>query len=215
MKKIVLILVALMLVATMVSAQNEGDLGLVYRFDPAPQVWANTSLLGPSFNYQNVQGLGMIYHFSDQFAIYPTLLIGFVKATTEFEPNGGDTVDVEEESLLVFGVEVDVPIYLKRVDNVSVFLAPGLRLVSSVNDYEDKQNSANDETVRLLEFGGSVKLGGQVTFNRFAVFSSYGLRFDYGRITIEENGGDIISKGPAFGTTQMSIGLIYYVGDDA
>ena len=205
MKRIALILVALMLVATMVSAQNEGDLGLVYRFDPAPM----------NVTGANIQGLGMIYHFSDQVAIYPTLLIGFVKTTKEIEPDAGDTVDVAEDSLLVFGAEVDVPIYLKRVDNVSVFLAPGLRLVGSVNDYEDKQDSTNDETVRLFEFGGSVKLGGQVTFNRFAVFSSYGLRFDYGKLTTEVDGGDIIDKGPVFGTTQMSIGLIYYVGDDA
>ena len=215
MKKSAMLLLVLLFTTGAAIGQSAEDFGIVYRFDPAPQVWANVDLLGPSFNYQNVQGLGVIYHFSDQVAIYPTLLFGFVKATTEFEPDAGNTVDLEEESLLVFGIEVDVPIYLKQVDNVSVFVAPGLRVVTSVNDYQDKQNSANDEVARVSEFGGSVKLGGQVTFNRFAVFSSYGLRFDFARITIEQDGGDAIASGPGFGTTQMSIGLIYYVGGDS
>lgn len=217
MKKTVLILLALMLAGTMVSAQSAGDFGLVYRFDPAPQVWPNLANpeIKPAYNIQNAQGLGIIYHFTDQVAIYPTLIFGAVSTSMEREPDVGDSVDLYEQSFILFGLEIDLPIYLKRVDNVSVFFAPGLRIASGVDDFEDKTNTDPDVVTKLFEFGGSVKFGAQATFNRFAVFSSYGLRFDFVKLTKEYENFDDVGKGPAFGTTQLSIGLIYYVGGDS
>ncbi len=224
MKKLLVFLVVLVLAGTAAWAQNEGDFGLVYQFSPGPQTWVNTnnSELDPTFNYESSQKIGMIYHFTDQVAIMPMLLVGYVKTEAEAEPDNGDKIDWEEESLLYLGMEVDVPIYLKRLDNVAVFLAPGLRIASANNDLEiTRRDPSTQVTTKLTEIGGRLTLGSQATFGRFGVLASWGLRFDHVKLTQEtqdapdpDDDGELIAKGPAFGTTQLSIGLVYYIGGE-
>ena len=196
-------------------AQEAKDFGLVYKFNPGPSLWISENTTGNTmFNIDKFQGLGIIYHFSDKIALQSNLIFGFVKFSTVYEPDEGSNIDLEEESILVLGIEANLPFYVKKIENVSLFLSPGITLSTAVNNWEDITDEYQDMKYKYFDIGGLFNIGGQATFGRFAVFSSWGIGFQYVSLKLEYEDNDTVwITGPAFSTNQLSVGLIYYVGN--
>lgn len=214
MKKVLSIVILTVIGLSGLPAQSAGDYGLIYSFHPTPPnrwITVGSQPNVPEIDPTNLHSIGAVYYATDTVALQPSLIFGRIKASTSVNPDTGDSVDIREDKLFVLGLEMAVPVVLHTVENISLFVAPAPRFLRATYSYTDEQNSTNDEKWIFAEFGVAVKVGAQVTFGRFGVFSSWGLRADYINLKREYDDRDVTTKGPAFGTSQAQIGLVYYI----
>jgi hypothetical protein len=221
MKYFTILSLLLFCVVGTVVAQDTGSFGLVYKFEPVPQLSAKVDdFLPTTFTTDVSQGIGVHYQASETAAVQSMLLFGTGTYTDEF--GAEDVAEWETEATITtFGIEVLVPWYFHTNGDVSVFLAPTVRY--SVFSYEDEFDSEGywdtEYTISYHETNASLQFGGQANFGNFAVFSSYGIGVNFIGITVEtepsepdqELDTDRTVTGAGLTTSQLSIGLIYFV----
>ena len=151
MKRMSLVVVLLVAVGLAASAQAGGDLGLLYKFDVAPSAWLSPNW--STFTIPSFHGVGVIYHVTDRLALMPTVFFGWGKL--DYESGGSKTYD---ETLMAAGVEIDVPLYIKKSNNIRVFLAPGLRGVVGFFDYENLLDATDYEQTVYREVGARLNI---------------------------------------------------------
>jgi len=208
-------------VAGTVCAQDAGRFGLVYKFEPVPQLSATVDdFLPTTFTTDVSQGLGVHYQASESAAIQTVVLFGTGTFRDEFEAE--DVAEWETEARIsTFGIEVLVPWYFHTNDEVSVFLAPTVRY--SMFSYEDEFDAEGywdtEYAITYHETNASVQVGGQANFGNFAVYSSYGIGVNFIGVDVstepsepdQELETNTTVTGAGVTTSQLSIGLIYFV----
>ena len=203
MKTGIIVLLTLVIGAPMAFSQNVGDIGMVFKFSPA-----------------SIQGIGAHYQVTEEIGLQPSLVFSRSSFTLEEESDDGAKSETDE-TLSSFGIEVLVPYYLHRIDNISVFAAPGLRYLRTTYDSEFDSNIfwdyERDNTIN--EFSLILNLGAQANFGRFAVFSSWGLQVFFLNSTQEASPSvsgaaedfEVTTSGSGFSLSQLSIGTIFTV----
>ena len=215
MKKTVL---ALALVATTGAFANVkgGKFGMDFSFAGSLGLWTtgtNGNAGLPTFN--GMPTVGFRYHITDMIAVAPS--VGFVMAngTNNTNNTAAAAVKSTEESLTAWGIGLEIPLYLLKLNALDFYVAPGV-------GYTPVSTTTKTTTV------GGVTTEGKETAAYFSVFAAIGLQIPineqlhaFGKTTIgyatgttnpdtNANPADVDDKSTYFGLQSFAVGAIFY-----
>lgn len=199
MKRALILLIGMLVVTAGLSGQSAGEAGGIYELTASPRVWLPLDSVQQDFALQSLQKAGWMFHLSDTLAIQPSFFAGL--AIQENDSGG-------QRSMFASGIEVDVPLYTNHARNVSFFFAPGVRWLSAISI--SAPNAENFSGTNYTELGIRLKGGAQARFGNLAILSTGGVRIDYISTATGSDPNTVRNQGAGIGTTQFTIGLIYY-----
>jgi len=213
MKKII-IASALMLAATTSSfgAVKAGKFGMDFSFAGSLGLWTtsnNGAANMPTFN--GMPTVGFRYHITDMIAIAPSLGFASVSGTNN-NVNGNKT----ENSGSQWGLGLEIPIYLLKLNALDFYVAPGVGYTS--------QSSTSKTTFA----SGATPTESESTGSFLSLFAAIGLQIPindqlhaFGKTTIgyasgttnpdkKSNPSDVDDKSSYFGVQSFAVGAIFY-----
>ena len=212
MKKII-IASAMMLAATTSSfgAVKAGKFGMDFSYAGSLGLWTtgNNGNAGlPTFN--GTPSVGFRYHVTDMIAIAPS--VGFVTASgTNNNVSGAKT----ETSTTVWGVGLEIPLYLAKFTALDFYVAPGVGFTPT-------------STTTKTTTAGGVVTEGNSTGSFLSIYAAIGLQIPindqlhvFGKTTIGYASGttnpdtksvpaDVDDKSTYFGLQSWAVGAIFY-----
>ena len=212
MKKILLAsLLALAATTSSFGAVKDGKFGIDFSFAGSLGLWTganNGQASAPTFN--GMPAVGLRYHITDMIAVAPSL--GFYTASgTDNNINGSK----RETSLTAWGLGLEVPIYLLKLNALDFYVAPGMGYASSSST--EKNTTA-----------AGVVTEGTKTGNHLSLFAAIGLQIPindqlhaFGKTTIgyasattnpsnSFTNNDVDDKSTYFGLQSWAVGAIFY-----
>lgn len=202
MKKYFSVFITFIFLTPMAFGQNAGELGLVFKFNPS-----------------DTGAVGVHYQVTNDVAIQPSMAFSRSSRTQDFTREEDGAKWKEEVARSSNGLDILVPYYFHRIDNISVFIAPGLgylREAIETNFDSDTFVDDNSEAVQR-RFHMILNLGSQVNFGRFALYGSWGVRVffldreskDYPSVNGEGLSRKWETTETGFSLDQLSIGMIF------
>lgn len=140
MKKIIPILF-LITGAEILAADKAGKLGSEFSYSGSIGIFQSASGTAP---YTGVPGLSLWYHFTERFGI--ALRTGYYSTNYEAVNSPGTTYEARSKNTVSsFGVSIEVPIYVAKLNLVELYLAPAVgytfSTVYSKSTYATSPNS--------------------------------------------------------------------------
>ena len=170
-KKVILAVFLIMLVATFISAQeNKAE------FEPGKWgVTLSDPIGGSSWE------VGLIFHITPNIAIAPQFIVDLESekyedklASLSYEIKGVGNTD--------FGVNLAFFYVLSPVQNMALFMGPIITF--GMGKYEESGDLAFVDEDKLISFGGGAVLGAQYMFTKvFGVFANLNLVYTYEKYT--------------------------------
>ncbi len=217
MKKIVLALALALIASTSAFANVKGGkFGMDFSFAGSLGLWttgSNGNAGLPSFN--GVPTVGFRYHITDMIAVAPS--VGFLMASGTNNTNNTNANQTKstEKNLTAWGVGLEIPIYLLKLNALDFYIAPGV-------GFTPVSTTTKTTTV------GGVTTEGKETASYLSFFAAIGLQIPindqlhaFGKTTIgyatgttnpdtNANPADVDDKSTYFGLQSFAVGAIFY-----